>query len=177
MHCRLDKPQRQRKVAQSHWKEELRLVSSHLGEWAGFWSIASEPGFVQEPGCPYPSCPGRDGRMARQNCYPETSIRFQEWWWVRLSGCLLKKEKPTGSFWQFVFPFLHFVWLLTVPKGTDSHWIDWRIYPLYWDLCCLPPYRVELQEAHPACDSTREVSKLTQQQINQHALSLLLVSS
>lgn len=41
----------------------------------------------------------------------------------------------------------------------------------------LPPHRGELQEAHPACDSTGEVSKLAQQQINEHDLSLLLASS
>lgn len=60
----------------------------------------------------------------------ETSLSFQEWWWVRLSGCLQKTDKPVGNFRWFVFPFLHFVWLLTVPKGTNSHWIDWKIYSL-----------------------------------------------
>lgn len=81
VHYRLDKTQRQRRVAQSHWKEEPRWVSSHLGERQSSWSVVSEPSFMQEPGCSCPSSPRRDG-SAHQNCYPETSIRFQEWRWA-----------------------------------------------------------------------------------------------
>lgn len=33
-----------------------------------------------------PSCPQRDGRVAHQNGYSETSVCFQEWWQVRLTG-------------------------------------------------------------------------------------------
>lgn len=106
---------RQRKVSQSHWKEELRSVNSHWGERA-VWKRALEPGLVQGPGC---SCPPVHRGMA------EWPIRT-----ATLKPLYVSRSDDKLDLQGVVcFFFLALCVTFNGPQ-RDKLTLDWRIYSL-----------------------------------------------
>lgn len=186
VHCRLDKTQR--KVAQSHFSKRHKAdISKQLVRWASR--------LLQH---------GLRVRLRARTRLLLPLLSTEGWQrrspaWLPWNLCTLPGRMISSTFKvllgeahrQFLivwFSFLAFCVALNSPKG------DMRLTEVFTlsKICSnmpglkwfkmrgtgLPPRRGELQEAHPACDSTEEVSKLliTQQQIHKRVLSLLLAS-
>lgn len=86
-----------------------------------------------------PSCPQRDGRVAHQNSYSETSVCFQEWWQVRLTG---------GSLFFLSCTLCYFQWS---PEGQAHTRLEDLLSPTGPVPICLGwhDWKGETQASHP----------------------------